>query len=297
LKFLVIFNPHAAMGRSARLMPRIRAAFKDRGIEAIFSPTGHAGHATRLVAEADLSEVDGVVAAGGDGTLFEVLNGLYQQSKSDRKPLAVLPVGTGNAFARDLGLKPGDWQKAIDILAGGKTRKVDVGHVRAKGAEFHFLNILGMGFAVDAGKTAQWWKRLGNAAYTIGTLWQVLKLKSYPLRIELDGEALQQDNIFVEVSNTRYTGTSFLIAPGADIDDGLLDVTLLCRLSRMRLLRLFPTIYSGRHVGFEEITVRQASHIRISSPGDMPLGPDGEFLGATPVDIHCLNRDLEIYMA
>ena len=88
-----------------------------------------------------------------------------------------------------------------------------------------------IGFAVDAGKTSKRLKWLGNAAYTLGTLWQVLKLKSYPLRIELDGQLLEQDNVFVEVSNTRYTGTSFMIAPSAEIDDGLLDVTLLRRLS------------------------------------------------------------------
>jgi YegS/Rv2252/BmrU family lipid kinase len=285
------------MGRSARLLPGIRAAFEHHGIEAVISNTSCAGDASRLAAEADLSGYDGLVAAGGDGTLFEVLNGLYQKPKSERKTLGVIPVGTGNAFARDLDLMPGDWKNAIDILAGGRKRLADVGQVDARGARYHFLNILGMGFAVDAGRTAKRLKWVGNAAYTLGTLWQVLKLKSYPLQIELDGQRIEQDNVFVEVSNTRYTGTTFMIAPGARIDDGLLDVTLLRRLSRARILRLFPTIYTGRHVEFEEVVVHRAKHIRIVSPQDMPLAPDGEFLGHTPTDIRCLHRDLEIFVS
>ncbi len=112
--------------------------------------------------------------------------------------------------------------------------------------------------------------------------------------MELDGQRIEQDNVFVEVSNSRYTGTTFLMAPQARIDDGLLDVTMLRRLPKLRLLRLFPTIYSGRHVRFEEVETQQVRHIRIESPGGMLLAPDGEFRGHTPVDIHCLHRDLEL---
>ncbi len=100
--------------------------------------------------------------------------------------------------------------------------------------------------------------------------------------IELDGEEIRQDNVFVTISNTQYTGTHFLIAPGAVIDDGLLDVTLLRRLPRHRLLRLFPTIYHGGHVEQPEVTVHKASEITIRSPNDMLMGPDGEFRGRTP---------------
>jgi diacylglycerol kinase (ATP) len=204
-------------------------------------------------------------------------------------------VGTGNAFARDLGLLSSDWRKAVDILANGSTRQVDVALVRTGSDEFHYLNIIGMGFAVDAGLTAKKLKLLGNAAYTLGTLWRVLQLKSYPLEIEIDGQRISEDNVFVEVSNSRYTGTTFLIAPGALLDDGLLDVTLLRRLPRRRLLRLFPTIYTGRHVDFEEVGTYRASHVRINAPAGMMLAPDGEFRGTTPVDIHCLHKDLELF--
>ena len=260
-----------------------------------FKTTAHAGHGTEMVAITDLSAYDGLVAAGGDGTLFEVLNGLYKQPKSARIPLGLLPIGTGNAFARDLQLKPSAWSEAIDLLHRDRTRQVDVGHVRSADGNYHFLNIVGMGFSVDACKTAQILNLLGNAAYTLATLWQVLKLRSYPLEAELDKRRISSNNVFITISNTRFTGTHFLIAPNACIDDGLLDVTILEKLPRLRLLKLFPTIYEGRHVAFKEVHSYQASRINIQSPVTMLLGPDGEFRGRSPAEITCLHKDLTIF--
>jgi diacylglycerol kinase (ATP) len=152
-----------------------------------------------------------------------------------------------------------------------------------------------MGFAVDAGLTARKLKFLGEPAYTLATLWQVLKLKSYPLIMETDGVARKSDNIFIAVSNSRYTGTHFLIAPSASLDDGQLDVTVLEKLPRSRLLKLFPSIYSGRHVEYDEVMSLRAAHVVIRSPAGLMLGPDGEFCGTSPAEISCLHRDLEIF--
>ena len=295
MKLLLIFNPHAAMNRSVKLLPDICKGLQQFAAVEVVS-TRHAGHAVELVAAADLGAFDGVIAVGGDGTLFEVLNGLYRKEPQERVPLGLVPVGTGNAFARDLGLMPGEWQKGIDIIARKKLGRVDVARVQTRSETFHFLNIIGMGFAVDAGMTAKRLKFIGNAAYTLATLWEIIRFKNYPLHIEIDGKNIRQDNVFVEISNSRYTGTNFLIAPDAQIDDGLLDVTLLCALPRGRLLRLFPTIYSGRHVQYKEVSTFQAQRINIHAPHGRLLAPDGEFLGHTPADIRCLHRDLEIFL-
>ena len=259
MKLLIVFNPNAAHGRAVRKLTAIRTKFESLGIQIEFKPTTHPGHGSDLVACTDLTGFDGLIAAGGDGTLFEVLNGLYRHPKSTRIPLGLLPIGTGNAFARDLGLKPAAWSDAIDLLQRRRTREVDVGCVKSADRSFYFLNIVGMGFTVHAGKTAQKLKFFGNTAYTLATLWQVLKLKSYPLVADLDGRKLRSDNIFITISNTRFTGTHFLIAPNASIDDGLLDVTILENLPRHRLLRLFPTIYDGRHVQYKEISTHKVA--------------------------------------
>ncbi len=294
MKLLIIFNPHAAHGRSARKLADIQARFEHQGIEATFIPTQYAGHGKELVASANLSEFDGLVAAGGDGTVFEVLNGLYQHPKSARIPLGLLPLGTGNAFARELDLGADVLTDAIQVLRRGRTRQVDVGLVNSADASYYFINIVSMGFAVDAGLTAQRMKFLGKTAYTLATLWQVLKLKSYPLLLEVDGRPVSSENVFVTFSNSRYTGTNFLIAPDAKIDDGQLDLTILENLPRSRLLKLFPTIYNGRHIEYKEVSSCRATRITIRSPGGMLLGPDGEFCGNSPAEISCLPRDLTI---
>lgn len=296
LNLLIIFNPNAAYGRSVKKLAAIKAAFVDLGISTNFKVTTHSGHASELVATTELSGFDGVVAAGGDGTVFEVLNGLYEHPKSVRIPLGLLPIGTGNAFARDLGLQPGAWPAAIDLLHRQRTRRVDVGHVKTGDSDYYFLNVIGMGLAAEAGMTAKKMKFLGNTAYTLATLWQVLKLKSYPLLINIDGKDLRQDNILFTISNTRFTGTHFLIAPGAVIDDGLLDITLLNRLPRHRLLRLFPSIYTGRHVRHSAVSIYRARRITVHSPTGLIMGPDGEFRGTTPAEITCLPQDLEIFV-
>jgi len=296
LKLLVVFNPHASAGRAAKLLPGVRSALKRFASIDVLETAGE-GDATVRVAQACLASYDGLVAAGGDGTLFEVLNGLYAHPMEKRIPLGLVPVGTGNAFARDLGLMPGDWQNGIDIIAGGRLRRVDVGRVTLPGDSFHFLNIIGAGLPVDAMKTVGKLKFIGNSAYTLATLWQVLKLRTYPLSLEIDGETLEQESMFVEISNTRYTGTSFLIAPEAVLDDGLLDLTLVRSASRARLLRLFPTIYKGRHVHYPEVFCRRAREVRITAPEGLVLAPDGELRGITPATITCLERDLQIFAA
>ena len=295
MKLLIIFNPNAAYGRSVKKLPAIKAKFESLGIKVTFIPTTHAGHGTELVASTDLSEYDGLVAAGGDGTVFEVINGLYHHPKQERIPLGLLPIGTGNAFARELALQGDALTDAIELIHRGQTREVDIGLVKSADKSFYFVNIVSMGFAVDAGLVAQKMKFLGNAAYTLATLWKVLRLRSYPLELVIDGEPITSDNVFVTFSNSRYTGTHFLIAPEAEIDDGLLDVTILESLPRIRLLKLFPTIYNGRHIEYSEVTSYKASHITIRSPRGMLLGPDGEFCGSSPAEITCLPRDLTIF--
>ena len=295
LKLLIIFNPNAAHGRSNKKLAAIKAKFENLRIQATYKPTRYAGHGKKLVASTDLSDFDGLVAAGGDGTLFEVLNGLYQHPKAARIPLGLLPIGTGNAFSRELALQAGVLNDAIELIHRGRTRQVDVGYVESAAKSFYFVNIMVMGFAVDAGLVAQKLKLLGNTAYTLATLWQVLKLKSYPLVMEIDGKLMESDNVFVTFSNSRYTGTHFLIAPDAEIDDGQLDVTILEKLPRARLLKLFPTIYSGRHIEYDEVSTTKATHISIRSPQGLLLGPDGEFCGSSPAEITCLPRDLTIF--
>ena len=113
-------------------------------------------------------------------------------------------------------------------------------------------------------------------------------------RLELDGQVIERDSTFLEISNSRYTA-DFLMAPSARIDDGLLDVTLLGRISRRRLLRLFPSVFRGEHIHHAEVETFRASHVTIATEHPKTLSPDGELTGSTPADVICMNRALEVF--
>ncbi len=294
-KVLLLLNPEAGGGRARRLRTEIVDEFVRHGIAPkVYCSTGP-GTIRRWLAATSLAGMDGVVAAGGDGTLFETLNGLMTHGQEQRPPLGVLPIGTGNAFSRDLGLAAGDWKTAVERMSRNRVRAVDVGQLDCSEGRHHFLNIAGMGFVVSAGTTASRLKGIGHSAYTLAALWQTLKLPSQQVVIWHDGQLLERQALFVEISNSRYTGTSFLMAPRALLDDGLLDLTVVESLSRLRLLRLFRTIYSGRHVDYPEVTTLQSREFEIREPDGCPLMIDGEFVGITPAVIRCLPRELKVF--
>jgi len=294
LKVFVVYNPTAANGRAGSAIDRVCALFDARGVDAELLLTERPGHAVELVRGADLAAFDGIVAGGGDGTVFEVVNGYFLNDAGVKPPLGVLPVGTGNAFSKDLGLSTGWVERAIDLIAAGDHRPVDVGRFTTGTGTFHYLNILGLGFVSDVGETASRLKVVGNLSYTIAVLVRLISLSSYRMTIEIDGEILERESIFCEISNTRYT-SNFLMAPSASIEDGLLDVTILGRASRSYLLRCFPKIFTGEHVHLEEVETFKARKIRIRTDDPKVLAPDGEIFGSTPVEVECLHRALDVF--
>ena len=294
MKLLVVYNPRAGHGRAERMLDGLHAGADALGLSLEIRSTARRGHAVEIVAAAQLERYGGVVACGGDGTLFEVVNGCFRNPAGAAIPVGVVPVGTGNAFARDLGLQTDQVHDALELIAAGKTRRVDVGRCRTQDDEYHYLNILGLGFVSDVTATAVRLKRLGNIAYTLGVLYRTVFLETFPVRLELDGEAIEREAVFIEVSNSRYTA-DFLMAPAAELDDGLLDVTLLGPISRRRLLRLLPTVYRGEHVQYPEVETFTASRISVVTDTAKALTPDGEIRGAAPAEIECLRQRLSVF--
>jgi len=293
-KLLVIYNSNAGNGRSKKILPEVQNYFQEKNIEVETLLTERQGHGMELVSGANFDSYDGVIAAGGDGTLFEVINGYFANISKKRIPIGVLPTGTGNSFSIDLGLGVAKWKEAIDLISLNKPKKVDVGYFKANDKAYYYLNILGLGFVSDVGKTAIRFKGLGNFAYTIGVIYQTIFLRSHLLKIEFDGKTLEQENIFVEISNSRYTA-NFLMAPEAKINDGYLDVTLLKKVTRRRLLACFPKVFTGEHVKLDEVETFRAKEIRIETDIPKILTPDGELYCNTHVEIKCLHQAVEVF--
>jgi len=297
MNLLIIYNPEAGGGRARKLLPKIEVYLTEKRLSFETILTKYSGHAIEIAANADLTNYDAIIASGGDGTLFEVLNGYYQntscESDSENKPpIGLIPNGTGNAFMKELKLLKSDWKKAIDIIARNQPKALDVGRFVTENKTYYFLNIVGMGFVSEVAQTAIPLKWMGNAAYTAATLLKLINLKTQKMQIEVDGDKFKREGVFAEVANSTYTGTSFLIAPKAKLDDGLLDLVLLNKISRFRLLKVFTSIYDGSHINYPEIEYIQAKKIKITEENPTKLIPDGEVLGQTPVEFECLQRDI-----
>ena len=294
MKILIIYNPQAGSGRALGLLPQVTNYVKDKGLDATIICTKFSGHAVEIAAQAKLDTFDAVIASGGDGTLFEVLNGYYQNSCTNKPPIGLIPNGTGNAFMKELNLLQTDWKKAIDIIALNHRRPVDVGKFISEGKTYYFINIVGMGFVTEIAELSVPLKWMGNTAYTVATLLKLISLKSQKITIELDGKVLERDGVFVEVANSTFTGTTFYIAPEAEIDDGYLDVIIINKIPRLKLLKLFNNIYDGTHIHAPEIEYIKAKKIKVTEENPGRLIPDGEILGSTPIEIECLHRDVEL---
>lgn len=293
MKICLIINPKAGKKQALEVADTVSGLLGDAGIQTekliSLQPGG-----TREIAEAlDLEHWDGVVAVGGDGTLFEVINGLLATSDSLTIPVGQIPVGTGNSFSRDLGIE--SVQDAVALIVRGNVRKIDLGHFSSDAGDFYFANLLGAGFVSNVAYRARKYKALGSLSYLLGIIEEVIGLKSTPVTLEIDGRVIERECVFVEICNSRFTGGNMMMAPNAEIDDGLLDVVILNKVSRGTLLKLLPTIFTGKHVEAPSVELFRGRTILLRSESPLALTPDGETFGQTPIDVTVHHRKLEMF--
>lgn len=294
-KLLLIYNKYAGASKSAKIIPDIKNYFHQKNIDIDLQFTSHKGHGIDLVKNADLKLYDGIIACGGDGTLFEVVNGYCLNEQDGNPPLGLIPNGTGNAFARELNLKSFEWQKAIDLILENKPKMVDIAKLNTENKSYYYINILGIGWPAEVGKTVEKIKFLGEVSYLLSVLYHIIFLKSVITEFEIDGKKFNRETIFVEIGNSRYTGSSFIISPNAIVDDGYLDVVIVNKCSRFRIMQLLPTIFSGKHIFKKEVEVIKAKKILIQTIPQKTLIPDGELLGLTPIEVECIPQKIPFF--
>ena len=306
VRITVILNPSAGRGQAARRCAALKQLLGDAarvaGAEWELLETKAPCDATRLAAEAAPRSTL-VVAAGGDGTLGEVVNGVMDGTLGANRPrLGLLPLGTGNDFARCLGI-PRDWRKAVWTLFHGAPRMVDVGRATFEndGATHWFVNVAGCGFdglaarRVNELRHRPGWRHVrGTAAYLCAVLQELATLRAASLRIGLDGEFHEQRAVLCAVANATSYGGGMRVAPDAQIDDGLFDVCLIGDAGRLEFLRAFPRVFQGTHVSHPKVGVRRAAEVSLASDPPLPVLIDGDVLGVTPVRFSIVPRALEV---
>jgi len=276
----VILNPVAGRGYGARIEPELRQLLDTEGLDFDLVHTAGPWHAAELAERAVGDGFGTVVAAGGDGTTHEVVNGLMAASPEGvAGTLGVIPVGSGSDFAHNVGIPP-DLPGACHRLAHGQTRAVDVGRVAVPGQPpRYFDNTVNVGFGGIVTREALKVKRLRGMALYLPVVLKTIFLAQNPrVTVEYDGQELVLPAVLVCVANGPREGGGFFCTPDAQPDDGLLDLCIVREISRVAMLGLVPHFMKGTHVDREPVTMGRAQQVTISSPDDLVAHVDGEML-------------------
>jgi diacylglycerol kinase (ATP) len=286
-KTCIILNPAAGNARDLEDVVARLSRVPNGEIRISSKP----GSAARFASAALRKGFDLVVAAGGDGTLNEVVNGIGENLGDAR--LGLIPLGTGNDFARTLGV-PDDLEAAIDLIVIGETREVDLVRVTSDEVRY-FVNVSAGGFSglVNEKLTPEMKKTWGPLAYLRGAAAAVSELRAYRTTLALDNsESLTLDLYNVVVANGRYVAGGTLIAREASIDDGLLDIVLIPQRSAPELALLAAQVALGTHLTSEAIVFRRAAQLTVNSKPGMWFNVDGELVGNEPARFEILPRAL-----
>ena len=288
VKPYIIFNPTAG---SVTDEQRARTELiRLRPIDLV--ATRKPGQAAKLARNALRRGCDYLICAGGDGTLNEIVNGVAEAGKKVR--IGIVPLGTGNDFARTLGL-PISVEENIDILRAAKTRPVDIVRVRGRRARY-FVNVAAGGFSglVRRKITPEIKKSWGPLAYIRAAAAALPKLHAYKATLALDQDEEVSAALYnVIIANGRYAAAGLPIAPDADPADGLLDIVLIPKRSTPEMLVLAAEIILGKHLADDAIICRRARKVSVRSKPGMWFNVDGELVGSVPATFQIVPRALK----
>lgn len=275
----VVVNGAAGGGRCAGRCEPALDALRAAGFELEVAHTEGPGHATELARAAFAKGHRRFVSVGGDGTAFEVINGLFPEAEGEQVELGLLPLGTGNSFLRDFAIL--DPEAALSALRSWDPQPVDLVKATHREGTFHYMNLIGLGFTARAGDlTNRRFKALGPAGYVAAVLVSVAGLEKPidPIKIDDGDYGDARPAVFLTFSNSKYTGGAMMMAPDADPTDGYLDVIRAGDIGRASLVKTFPKIYAGRHLEHPRVEQQRAKKVEFLEPREQPVMVDGEIM-------------------
>ncbi len=282
-RFLAIVNPAAGGGRCGKLAPaaldRVLRGLEKQGAALEIVETKKAGDATELARGAYREDVRHFLAVGGDGTSYEIINGIFPDSlERGRVSLGFLPLGTGNSFLRDFTTK--GVEHTIAAIAAGQSRPCDVIRATHTDGEIYFINVLNLGFPADVAElTNRRFKALGERGYILAVFGRLAWLfyGTFPHRVGT-GDWDRRPSLFLAFTNSKFTGGKMMIAPKADSADGLIEYVRWTPIGRARLLWLFPQLFSGTHIDHPLASRASATRVDFDLNAPVNVVVDGESL-------------------
>ncbi len=295
----LIVNPAAGAGMTAKKWPYIKQLLKNIGLRFEHDITEAPGHAIELTKSAVAKGYTLVVSVGGDGTINEIVNGLYAAGGTKNVELGIIGTGTGSDYIRTIGISK-HYQESCHHLLNPIKKSVDLGMVEfidgGKSTKRIFANFAGLGFDAEVVKaTSRKFKSLGGKpAYLIGLLSTFATYKNQNIHLQIDGRKEERKICTIVMSNGKYGGGSMLIAPEADPCDGLFDVLIIGDISKPDLIRSLPRIYRGTHLTHPKVALKRAKEVEIYTDRKMFIQADGELIGEAPARFSVLPSALNI---
>ncbi len=287
--YLAIVNPAAGGGRSRKLLGPALDRLRVGGIAVDVIDTRGAGDAARIAREAYVSGQRQFIAVGGDGTSYEVVNGLFPEARAGSTPtLGFLPLGTGNSFLRDFSDR--GVEHAIESLISRRTRSCDVLRLRHRAGVIHYINLLSVGFPADvATLRARRFSSQGELGYFISIFLGLARLqrRPFPVRVEGETEFDRRRCLFLTFNNSKITGGTMMIAPKAEVNSGLIEYVRWGAIGRLGLMRNLPGLYDGTHIEHRLAERKAVKRVEFDLSAPVDVMVDGEVL-----TLHCEELDV-----
>lgn len=288
--FLAVVNPAAGHGRCGKLVGPVLDRLARAGVAIEKVESKRPGHASELAAEGWRAGYRKFLAVGGDGTSFEIVNGLFPQCQGiePAPTLGFLPLGTGNSFLRDFSDR--GLERATEAIIEGSSRPCDVLRLTHRHGVVHYINILSVGFVADVAVIAnRRFKRWGTSGYLLGVIVCLAKLdrRAFPLRIGNEGEFDRRRCLLLTFNNSKFTGGTMMLAPQADTADGLIEYVRWGPIGRLGLVRNLPPLYDGSHINHPLAEHRGTKRIDFDLDGPIDIMIDGEVM-----TVHCESIDV-----
>ena len=287
--FLAVVNPAAGGGRSRWLLQPALDRLRAGGIRIDVIETRAPNQAAELARSAYATGRRRFIAVGGDGTSYEIVNGLFPLAVGGERPtLAFLPLGTGNSFLRDFTDQGVEY--AIASLLAGRSKPCDVLRLKHQDGVIHYINLLSIGFSADvATLRARHFSGWGELGYQSSIFICLARFRRRPFPLSVDGEEKidRRPCLFLTFSNSKFTGGTMMIAPKAEVDDGLIEFVRWGPIGRVGLIRNLPRLYDGTHIEHPLAERRAAKRVKFALDSPIDVMVDGEVL-----TLHCEELDV-----
>ncbi len=301
-KWMVIVNPNAGHGKGKKDWKQISTILNSYSISYDFCFTERPFHAIELTKEALAKGFRKFIGVGGDGTINEMVNGIYDQDEIPTLniTLAVITVGTGNDWGRMFDM-PADYEKAVEIIAKGTTTIHDAGllwfHRNDIKEKRYFINIAGLGFDALVVKRTNRQKergRKGKAIYMWNLLMSLFAYRNIHTEVEIDGRKVSNNTFTISIGIGKYSGGGMMQTPNAVHNDGLFDITIIKRMRKGEIIRNLKRLYDGSIYDHPKIEWYRGENIKINSDPIIHVEADGESLGHSPIEFRIIPKSIMV---